>query len=686
MQTQEHKKNPKQDTTHFSNPGYDFRKLLLGIPRHTGLILIAAMLFAAGGMYLSYRLAKIYVADVILISQQNQPQGVGSELPFFSLSQQTLVDLIQMPTSIEEAKSLSGLDLSARDLQNMISVASMPNQSHLIRISVEGGHSSIIKDFANALAYVTVKNAKEFYRDQLQEQQAIISTEYEVARQQLLADRQALKDFKTTHHLYDMTPGSNTTVNEIASLKMQLYQATAEFNSLFAEYETLAQQMVRFPDQSQKISEIKRQIDPNHPTALAVVDGHVQDYPIQSHASSENATDQSLNKGNMIGDQLNLSLMKLAGKMHGLEHIQEDLSAAIKVKEKSLEHLPSQQMAFIQLLHNEQVAEQNLNFYSDKLQSLQLMLSNPQVGLAIYQSALSSFPLSDRLPFGDKLLKLIPVLALLLGAIFGLIIALFIEIFDSKIRTIKQLKTLISSQVMKTIPEIPFFSINNGEESTLHYIRQIADGLTAVQKPNSSFLLTVTSAICGEGKSCVAYYLAQYYIRLNKKVILLDLDYNPNPFVRNSSAPQAPLESFLLGEASMQEIIAPGEIQRIEVGQNKACLNELMKTGRLKELLATLKGSFDIIIIDAPGIFQDDYAIDLAKLADECLFVAGSSLVTKGLVRESLEELKSHDIIPCGVILNKVLPAYIEDPRILNETTRYWKKLFRQLFSKKQYT
>jgi Mrp family chromosome partitioning ATPase len=87
-------------------------------------------------------------------------------------------------------------------------------------------------------------------------------------------------------------------------------------------------------------------------------------------------------------------------------------------------------------------------------------------------------------------------------------------------------------------------------------------------------------------------------------------------------------------------------------------------------LLETLKTQYDFIIIDAPGVIEEDYAVNLAAIADYCLFVIDSKMTKKAYVDESLRALSDIAATPTGIILNKVDSIFIEDSRIKLEAKR----------------
>jgi Mrp family chromosome partitioning ATPase len=96
------------------------------------------------------------------------------------------------------------------------------------------------------------------------------------------------------------------------------------------------------------------------------------------------------------------------------------------------------------------------------------------------------------------------------------------------------------------------------------------------------------------------------------------------------------------------------------------------------QLLDSLRSAYDIIIIDGPGVLEDEYTNNVAVLADISIFIIGALVTNKNAIDQSFQELDKFRVKPSGIVLNRVLPLYIEDEKIkaeMKRTNTLWKRI-----------
>ena len=162
----------------------------------------------------------------------------------------------------------------------------------------------------------------------------------------------------------------------------------------------------------------------------------------------------------------------------------------------------------------------------------------------------------------------------------------------------------------------------------------------------------------------------------------MEMDHMRNSYTEDNNQSKHSLESYLEGNSTMQDIILHGNLDRIKVGKKDPFMKEMVKSHKMAELMAELKVEYEIIMMDVPGVIETDYSINLSSMADYRIFVIGSSITIKSLIDESLRELEIAGVKINGIVLNRVLPVYIEDERIKLETERVKMHFFKNLFKK----
>jgi Mrp family chromosome partitioning ATPase len=179
-------------------------------------------------------------------------------------------------------------------------------------------------------------------------------------------------------------------------------------------------------------------------------------------------------------------------------------------------------------------------------------------------------------------------------------------------------------------------------------IRSIVADLQLVPPPCASKIILITSSVQGEGKTTFAGSLAVYAAGLQRRVLLLDLDFRHRSGLRELTQKRRTAEDgvtdLLLNNRS------PGEvIRRIpELGFDYLPITHcprdplaLFATNGLSELLCRLRGSYDCVLIDGPPLLGVTEARMLAAMADRVLIVVKWGRTRKELVSSAVHLLRN---------------------------------------------
>lgn len=678
---------------------FDPKKLFLGMQRHILLIILNMLFWGLLGAAGTYHYLTTYKADSILLFQEDMPKTLSGGYILTNFSLPTVLDMIKLPSNFHAVKSILGLNLTAKQIEKMSDISIPRNNSNLIKITTIGDNQNLVVDISNTLAKIAVKNAQDFYQKQLQTALENFKSELENMRTRLTSQTQDIEDFKKTHQYFEMNAEYSGLLTQLQDARSKYDNAVLRYNSLLVEYENLKRQAESVPEEK-PISFDSR----NNPlqtriiglqTALAearsryakenpkvkTLEHEIEDLLQQLNSTGDvkEQNQKQIMEPNPTKEKLNLELMRMLGKVRSAQKIKQDLAVGMEKLEKQAVNLPSQQMAFVKLLQNKEITEEQIKFLNNAVESTQLLLNVPKGSLELYQLADRAVPSKESI-----LYKLLPIIGLLFGLAFGIGLSLFIEMKDSYIRTAKQMELLYNIPCLQVIPEIPSLSKKYTEERILFFIRHLAERLELAAKYMSPPLkgalsIAFLSSQEGEGKSLISTHLARYFYSSNKKVIFLEFDHRPNSFLEEPPPHFPSIETYLRGAADIHDIIIPGKPDLIYIRQAELKMKEFLKSPNMIELWKKLKSEYDFIIIDAPGIIEDQYAPNLAALSDLTIFVIGSSQVPKDVIDESLKELDVMKLKPSGIILNRVLPIYIDDIRIKLESKRvqksFWQKL-----------
>lgn len=661
---------------------FDLQKIIHGLNRHIGLILLSTFLCGALGAWAAWYYTHNYRAEAVVVYQEDLPKTIPGGIALTNLSLITAIDLISLPSNFQAVKAVLGLDMSPKEIEESVSVPTPRLNSHLIRIVTKSDNPHLAADISNTLAKIAVKNSQDFQQRQLQAQLDNFKDQLSQALKRNSVEQKEIEDFKTKHQYFEMTADYTTLLNELVTLRSKLQTASLNYNSLLVEYENLKSEQGKMDygleSRNTYVDPLQTRINTLESSLAEARSKYAPANPkIKIMEEELKALLEKAKEANARGDRISPDLIKLQGKVRSSQKVKQDLTAAVAKLEKDLEVLPSAQGAFTKLLQNNKITTDEIQFLHQSIDTIQLLINVPKGNLELYQLANKPKPLKD-----SWIIPLLPLLGLGFGLCLGLLGAAGLELRDPHLWTRKQIELLYTIPALAQIPILHNLTLENSNEKFLFFVRVVAEKLDRIVsllplKGNKSWILTIASAKAGDGKSTLAYQLAQYYQRVGKKVLLLDMDPHPTSFANRTASLN--LGEFFAKQGDWQSIVIPGQPDMIKAWGNDPYLKEVIKSEPMLALLEDLRKRYDLVIIDAPGLIDEHYTANLAAYSDLCLFVVGSPNSTKALVNESLVELEHAGVIPCGIVLNKVLPVYIDDTKIKKALNRieknFWQKL-----------
>ncbi len=657
---------------------YDLTKIFRGVQRHLWLVLIAMVLFASFASFLTYKSLYTYSTTSYLLYQKEDklPGDMGGVAFLPQIQYTTVMEVVKLGKNLEAVKTTLGLDIDLKTLNKMIQVPFSSNKSELLHISVRGKNPNLIVDIANALAKITVKNNKEFTQKHLVKAIENFEEKLDSLRQLLAYQIQEIENFKRSNQYFDMDPTHVTFLTQVEHSRTEYDKANIHQKSLLIEYENLKRETESLPDYipinfESRQNPLQTRIM-NLETALAgAMSKYTEDNPKVIRLEEEleklylhkqrSATGESKSnhvEKNTFKDKLNIELMHMQGKVRSTQMIKEMASNKVALLEKQLEKIPSRQMAFMKLIQKQYFTEQNLQNLLKTKDFLQLKKEVPEGNIVIYQLALEAKPLNDA-----WWVYILPIIGIFIGFLSGCLGALLIEVFDPKLRTAKQVENIYNVPCIKSIPEIKQLTKANAEKKLSYYIRKVVDFLDKevarkdVAKP---IIISLLGTHKGEGKSLFAYCLAKYYHQLGEKTQLIDFDSQHNEFLGNA---EFGLDNFLAGQANLNQVIQPNNPDHIKLQRRVESLKEMFKTKKLDSFWEELKAKYSYIIIEAPGLADEEYANNLAEISDINILVVNSDKISKYKIDETLLELSRANIVPDGLLLNRVHPVYNEEKK-----------------------
>ncbi|EMU9120651.1 polysaccharide biosynthesis tyrosine autokinase [Providencia stuartii] len=330
---------------------------------------------------------------------------------------------------------------------------------------------------------------------------------------------------------------------------------------------------------------------------------------------------------------------------------------------KNIQKLPNTQQQIVRLTRDVESEQAIYNQLVAKQQELSVLNSGITADVRIIDSAESQ-------PNAVAPKKsLILVLATILGFIVGCAYVIAREFFNNKIKGTEDIDAL-GVNVYATIPFSTHekkliaagnkrpLALENPADTAVEAIRSLRTSVYFSVMNQGNNLVMISSASPGVGKSFVTSNMAVVLANAGKKVLLIDTDLRKGrihkAFGLNN---KAGLSEYLAQQDITQPTIHRGVIENLDVicrGKNVTHSSELLMGERFKHLLDTVKGQYDIVVIDtAPILAITDSAI-IGKYVGTSLLIAYYGVNTVKDVELSLKRFKQNDIEITGVILNGI--------------------------------
>jgi succinoglycan biosynthesis transport protein ExoP len=334
-----------------------------------------------------------------------------------------------------------------------------------------------------------------------------------------------------------------------------------------------------------------------------------------------------------------------------------------RVKSTSLAHGE----AAVKLLSIEREAAGASALYSSLLGQLNLAISSSVNNPGdIARLSRATIPLSPSFPLAKRVIAVAVIAALALG----MLLALMLELADTRLRTADQAYQLLGLPTLAMVPEV---RTEGGEvhdivaqsprsrfaESMRNLLIEIETRLPG----RRSRVIVLTSPLENEGKSTIANSLAAAAASVGRQVVCVDFDLRrptlaaPGDIVLstpNQAAGPAGLVAYLSDRVPGDELALssqPTPFPSIDAGEIPSDPGGLIASHRLPALIEHLRQRFALVIVNAPPILLVRDAKTLAEHADATLLVLhwGKS---KPEVAIAATEMfgRSFD----GVVLNRV--------------------------------
>ena len=264
--------------------------------------------------------------------------------------------------------------------------------------------------------------------------------------------------------------------------------------------------------------------------------------------------------------------------------------------------------------------------------------------------------------------SVILVLGTLAGLGIGCGLAFLLDLMDGRFRYAQQVTGGLGLSILGVIPEIRRAKgkAAGAEEASqvVEAFRTVRLNLAHVFPETGTITLTITSPMPGDGKSLVSSNLALSFAEAGYRTLLIDGDTRRGELHRTFGTDRRPglldhLASDMPWEDGLRTTSHP-KLTLMPAGSRHRNAPELMGSRRMHELMAALRGRFEVILIDSPPLAAGIDPFVLGTITGNLMMVVRAGATERDLAEAKLAIIDRLPIRLVGAVLNDVRASMSE--------------------------
>ncbi|WP_395739056.1 GumC family protein [Prosthecobacter sp.] len=369
---------------------------------------------------------------------------------------------------------------------------------------------------------------------------------------------------------------------------------------------------------------------------------------------------QVLSVDSQIEEYKRLILAEATSHIKGL---QNRLDGA-KKKRESLEKWngdAKKEIMGMQALYNEyKSAKDEVTQLDNIIVNLRTRNLEEKVGADLVKSPATIY--SEAEPEGKPAKPNVPLhLALggVLGVMFGLGLAFFLEYMDTTVKNLDDVEGYLGVPVLAVVPkDVGVLHRSSGFNPDAEAYRILRTNIEFNRKTPEANCLSVVSGGAGEGKSTTMVNLAYVCAQGGYNVLLIDADLRrPSLHTHFDVSHATGLTNYLTTDIRLEDVVLRTQVENLfflPSGLLPADSAGLLNSQRMVDLIADVKSRFDLVLIDSPPILGVSDASVLANLADMTMIVVQHRKLPRHMLMRVKQNVENVGGKVVGVVLNNV--------------------------------
>lgn len=326
------------------------------------------------------------------------------------------------------------------------------------------------------------------------------------------------------------------------------------------------------------------------------------------------------------------------------------LKAHVGQLEKEASEMRSKAIVFEGLRLEEKTSQKLLDSFLASYESLQSQDNLARSDAIVVSPAVASS--SPKAP-GKKILFLAVIVV---SGVIGLAIIFVMEVMRGGISNFKDIRKL-GYKPLGILPNIPSPILvaqsphNSGFKEALKRIYMTGF------LPYKAQSILVTSALPKEGRTTFALTMAYYMGSIGHKVLVIDTDFmSPSNHFSSDVSKSVGLNDYLTQDISLDSIISTDQygLSFIKAGSKNLASPDVLSSKRFVDMLETLKGRYNYILIDSSPLLAHAEAETIARHVDGTIVIAEWMKTSHANITNISMTMNQINANVLGVIMNKV--------------------------------
>jgi succinoglycan biosynthesis transport protein ExoP len=263
--------------------------------------------------------------------------------------------------------------------------------------------------------------------------------------------------------------------------------------------------------------------------------------------------------------------------------------------------------------------------------------------------------------------KLIIVAALFVSALFGIAIAIGLELLDNGFRNLNQIESYTGVPGLGVIPKLEKadaamrpheVAVRKPNSPFGESVRSIRTGLMLSNVDAPPRTVLVSSSVSSEGKTTTSLSVASLAARTGQRVIIVDCDLrHPSVHVALNVSNQAGLSNYLTGQCALDEVVdidLTSGVHYITAGGRSPHPADLLGSQQMKALIALLAQQYDLVVLDTPPLLAVSDTLVLARQVEKAIFVVRWEKTRRETVMSGLRQILDAGADLAGIVLTQV--------------------------------